>query len=359
MNHRWSEILASETITAAATRAPIDLKGLDPITRLSVLVKLRNNGSTPTDHPAKALVKLEIVDGSDVITSLNGMQIQALSFYDMKKPPYSNLIYLNNVMALIEFDIYFGRWLHDPDFAFDTTKFKNPQLKIQHNLAAGGSAADSMDLRIRAEIFDQKKVSPIGFLQSKEIYSYSLASSGNEFIELPVDYPVRKLMIMSRAAAKAPYEQYNQVKLTEDMDKRTVFEGYTSDFQKVIAGMFPLYQDMLYGAASAAGVAHFITPTFDAYPSLNAEGTSAQIYAEAFADGGTKTIYSDVAANFHGLYSGLCPHGAIAFPMGNQDDPEDWWDVSKIESTRLKITAGSSVEADSTLQVVLQQLRKY
>jgi len=359
MNHRWSEVLASETITAAGTRAPIDLKGLDPITRLSVLIKLTNNGSTPTDHPAKSLVKLEIVNGSDVLTSLNGMETQALAFYDTGKTPYSNLIYLDNVMALIAFDIYFGRWLHDPDLAFDTSKFKNPQLKIQHNLAAGGSAPDSMDIRVRAELFDQKKVSPSGFLQSKEIYSYTLASSGNEFIELPVDYPVRKLMIMSRAAAKAPYEQYNQLKLTEDMDKRTILEGYTSDFQKVIAGRYPLYQDMLYGSASAAGVAHFITPCFDAYPSLNAEGTNAQIYTEAFVNGGTKTIHSDVNTNFHGLYSGLCPHGAISLPMGDQNDPDDWWDVSKLESTRLKITAGSSVEADSTLQVVLQQLRKY
>jgi hypothetical protein len=322
-------------------------------------MKLTNNGNTPTAHPAAVLPKLEIVDGSDVLFSLNGYEINALNYYERSLPPYMNLIYLNDVMAMIEFDINFGRFLYDPVLALDPRKFKNPQLKIQHSLALGGSAPDSMDLRIRADLFDKKQASPVGFLMAKEHFSYSLASSGNEYIDLPTDHPVRLLMLLSRAASKAPHEQYNQIRLTEDQDKTILLEGYTSDFVKVIAGLFPLWADRLYGTASGAGVAHFITPTFDAYPSLNAEGTSAQVYAEAFVNGGTKTIHADVATNFHGLYTGYCPHGAIALPMGSLFDEEDWWDVTKIGSARIKITAGSSVEASSTLQVVLQQLRRY
>lgn len=358
MNHRWSELLAAETITSAGTKT-IDIDLADPITRLSILVKLTNNGSTPTAHPAAAITKIEVVDGSDVLASLSGMEAQALAFYHTKKAPYANLIYLNDVMALMEYDLYFGRWLYDPEIAFDTKKFKNPQLKITHNLALGGSVPDSMDLRVRADVFDEHQITPTGFLQSKEIYSYSLASSGNEYIDIPTDNIIRKLMVMSRANFKAPYEQFNQLKLTEEQDKKVIFEGYTSDFQKVLLSDFPLFMDLLYGAASAAGVAHFITPTFDAYPSLNAEGTSAQVYAEAFVNGGQKTIHADVDTNFHGLYSGRCPHGAIAFQMGDDKLPEDWWQADKLTSARLKITAGSSVESGSTAQVVLQQFRQY
>ena len=358
MRHRWSELLAAETITAAGTKT-VDIDLADPITRLSILVKLTNNGSTPTAHPAAAITKIEVVDGSDVLASLSGYEAQALAFYHTRQNPYANLIYLNDVMALMEYDLYFGRWLYDPEIAFDTKRFKNPQLKISHNLALGGSVPDSMDLRVRAEVFDEAEISPIGFLQAKEIYSYSLASSGNEYIDIPTDNIIRKLVVMSRANSKAPYEQYNQLKLTEEQDKKVIFEGYTSDFQKVLLSDLPLVQDLLYGAASGAGVAHYITPTFDAYPSLNSEGTNAQIYTEAFVNGGQKTIHSDVAANFHGLYSGRCPHGALAFQMGDEKLPDDWWQADKLISARLKITAGSSVEASSTAQVVLQQLRKY
>jgi hypothetical protein len=358
MNHRWSELLAAETITAAATKT-IDVDLADPISRISVLFKLTNNGSTPTAHPAASLPKLELVDGSDVLASLNGYEFQALNFYERAIEPFMALIYLDNVMALLQFDLNFGRWLYDPDLALDPKKFRNLQLKIQHSLALGGSAPDSMDLRVRADVFDDKPISPVGFLQSKEVYSYSLVSSGNEYINLPNDHPIRKLMILSRAASKAPYEQYNQLKLTEEQDKKTVLEGYTSDFQKVVAGLYPLWKDRIFGSASAAGVAHFLTPCFDAYPSLNAEGTSAQIYTEAFVNGGTKTIHGDVTSNFHGLYSGLCPHGAIAFQMGDEKDLDDWWDVTKLTNARLKITAGSSIESSSTCQVVTQQLRRY
>lgn len=358
MKHRWAELLAAETITAAATKT-IDIDLMDPISRLSVLMKLTNSSNTPTDHPDKALVKLEIVDGSDVIASLNGMEIRALNFYERSLEPYANLIYLNDVMTLLEFNINFGRFLWDKELAFDPKKFKNPQIKIQHSLGLGGSAPDSMDLRVRADVFDEDAPAPMGFLMPKEIYSYSLASSGNEYIDLPTDYPVRILMPLSRAASKAPHEQYNQLKLTEDMDKKTILEGYTSDFAKVVAGLYPTFKDLLYGGASAAGVAHFITPCFDAYPSLNSEGVAGYIYTEAFVNGGTKTIYGSTTENFHGIYTGRCPHGAIGFPMGNLQNPEEWWDVSKLKSARLKVTAGSSVESSSTLQLVLQQLRKY
>lgn len=358
MKHRWAELLAAETITAAATKT-IDIDLMDPISRLSVLIKLTNNTSTPYDHPDKVLQKLEIVDGSDVLASLNGMETRALNFYERSLEPYANLIYLNDVMCLLEYNINFGRFLWDKELALDPKKFKNPQIKIQHSLGIGGSTPDSMDLRVRADVFDEEAPAPTGFLMPKEIYSYLPAQSGNEYIDLPTDYPIRILMPLSRAASKAPYEQYNQLKLTEDMDKKTILEGYTSDFQKVVAGLYPTFKDLLFGNAQVAGVAHFITPCFDAYPSLNAEGTSAQIYAEAFVNGGTKTIYGDVASNFHGIYTGRCPHGALGFPMGNLQNPEEWWDVSKLKSARIKVTAGSSADTTAAIQIVLQQHRKY
>ncbi|MDP1547971.1 MAG: hypothetical protein Q8L87_18325 [Anaerolineales bacterium] len=358
MNHRWSELLSAETFTAAGTKV-MDIDLVDPISRLSVLMKLTNNGSVPTDHPAKALTKLEIVDGSDVLMSLSGMDIQALNFYNNMMLPYANLIYLDNVMALIEFDINFGRFLYDEQFALDCKKFRNPQLKITHNLAAGGSTPDAMELRVRADVFDEEIVSPSGFLMAKEIYSYSLVSAANEYVDLPNDHPIRTLMLLSRANAKAPYEQYNQLKLTEEQDKKTLLEGYTSDFQKVITGRYPLFTDLIYGACTAAGVDHYITPTFDAYPMLNSEGSGVAIGGPSFTNGGKKKIFGASSINFHGGYIGRCPHGAIAIPFGDQNDPDDWWDVTRLGSSRIKIKAGSSVEAASTLQVVLQQARAY
>ncbi|GAI72139.1 unnamed protein product, partial [marine sediment metagenome] len=46
-------------------------------------------------------------------------------------------------------------------------------------------------------------------------------------------------------------------------------------------------------------------------------------------------------------------------PFGIQDDPEDWFDLSDIGNLRLTIKAGSSPGANSTCEVVTQQLRTY
>lgn len=358
MNFRWSEILSAETFTAAGTKV-IDIDLVDPITRLSVLIKLTNNGSTPTDHPAKVLKKLEVVDGSDVLMSLSGMDIQALNFHANGMQGYQNLIFLNNVMAIIEFDIYFGRYLYDPDFAFDSSKFRNPQLKITHDLALGGSAPDSMDMRVRADVFDGKIISPTAFLMAKELISYTLVASANEYVDLPNDFPIRMLMLLSRAGAKAPYEQYNQIKLTEEQDKKVLLEGYVSDFQKVIEGNFPLWYDLIYGACTSSGVDHYITPTFNAYPQLNSEGSGVAIGQGAFTNGGTKKIYGASSVNFLGTFAGRCPHGSLPIPMGSLMDPSDWWDVGALANARIKITAGSSCDTTAAMQVITQQARKY
>jgi len=358
MNYRWSEILSAETFTAAGTKV-IDIKLADPVTRLSILMKLTNNGNTPTDHPAKAIKKVELVDGSDILASLTGKEMQALTYYAHGFQPYQNLIYLNNIMAIVEFDLLFGRFLYDPEFALNTSKFRNPQLKITHDLSLGGSAPDAMELRVRADVFDNKIVDPAAFLMSKEIMSYTLVASANEYIDLPTDYPIRMLMLSSRSATKAPYEQFNQIKLTEDQDKKTVLEGYTSDFQKVLAGNYPLWQDLIYGTCSAAGVAHFITPTFDAYPSLASEGSGVAVGQAAFTNGGTKTIHGASSVNFMGIFTGRCPHGALPIPMGDLKEPSDWWDVSQLANARLKITAGSSCDTTPSMNIIAQQARPY
>ncbi len=358
MNYRWSEILSAESYAAAGTKV-IDIDLMDPITRISILMKLTNNGSVPTDHPAKVLKKLEVVDGSDVLMSLSGIDLQALNFYANGMQGYQNLIYLNNVMAVIQFDLYFGRFLYDPDYAFDSSKFKNPQLKITHDLSLGGSTPDAMEMRVRADVFDGKSISPAAFLMAKELMSYTLVASANQYIDLPTDFPVRMLMLLSRAAAKAPYEQFNQIKLTEEQDKKVILEGYTSDFQKVIEGNYPLWLDLIYGACSAAGVDHFITPTFDAYPMLNSEGAVQAIGQGAFTNGGTKTIKGTGAGNFLGTFVGRCPHGSLPIPMGNINDPSDWWDVTNLANARMKITAGASCDTTAAMQIITQQARSY
>ncbi|GAI57748.1 unnamed protein product, partial [marine sediment metagenome] len=53
---------------------------------------------------------------------------------------------------------------------------------------------------------------------------------------------------------------------------------------------------------------------------------------------------------------GYLPHGVFEIPFGLQDDPNDWYDVSRIGSLKADIIGGSST---GTAELMLQQLRTY
>ena len=86
MNYRIASMLASESATVPATKT-IDIDLNKPISRITIQMKGTNSTSVPTAHPAKMLTKIELVDGSNVLYSLNGLQAQAINFYESGKLP--------------------------------------------------------------------------------------------------------------------------------------------------------------------------------------------------------------------------------------------------------------------------------
>jgi hypothetical protein len=290
---------------------------------------------------------------------MSGRAAHALDYYDTGVEPFANLNYVDNAMAMAVFNLNFGRYLYDEEYALDPKKFSNLQLKITHNKASGGSAPDAGDLRVRADVFDELVPSLRGFLMSKEHYSYALVSSAIEYVDLPTDHPIRKLLLLTYADDKAPYEQINQVKLSEEHDKRVILEGYQSDFIKYFSCRFGPYKEFIQFMGSASAVDVHITPTYERFFALMGETAGYSFNNVPWQGGGEQTIDSSAAETMTGLVQGFCPHGATLYPFGKQDIPGDWWDVTRLGSVRLKLTAGSSVESSSTAQVIVQQMRGY
>jgi len=358
MKYRNATLLTSESIATAATKV-IDISVKDVISRIAIQVKATNNGAAPTAHPATILSKIELVDGSDVLFSLSGKECMAMEFYDTKNTPFGINCYLNDVMNIMVYNINFGRHLYDPILAFDPKKFMNPQLKITHNLASGGSSPDAATLRVSADVFDEREVSPIGFLMNKEPYSYSLTSSGYEYIDLPTDHILRGLMILSLSASKQPYEQYNEIKISEDNDKRIPIDSSTSDLVKYFANLYGKINESVYGAALTTTRDFYIMSTYEVMAAAAATGFAASYIKSELAYGGNIDIRGSAAANFMANITGFCPFGGLYLPFGDPKDPDDWYDTTKVGNLQLRIKGGSSVGSGSTCQVVTQQLRKY
>jgi hypothetical protein len=265
-------------------------------------------------------------------------------------------MYTDDDWSRMIFNLNFGRGLYDPSLALDPRKFKNPQLKITHNKALGGCTANAGYLEVWADMFDEKVVSPKGFLMAKELYSFSLTASSYEYIDLPRDHPFRMILISSLQTRLAVWELFDKIKLASDNYKKVIFDGDTRQLIKMLDQQFGPYTETIQGLATTA----YITPTSKCNVVTAGRMGAASYFTTWQTFGGTMEIIANAAdQNFQSLAHGYAPHGTVAIPLGNLQDPEDWFGVAGLESLKLRLRGEASVSGSPTCDVVIQQLRPY
>jgi hypothetical protein len=360
MNYRLATLLNREDASTAATKV-IDINLVEPISGFSIQMRGTNNGSTPTAGLAKMIKLVELVDGSDVLASLSGQELQALNVCEGGILDAYENNFIDNQIAIFAPELRFGRFLFDDQLALDPNKFKNLQLRITHDKALGGSAPDVAALSVFAHTFDERAISPVGFLVNREIMSYALTSSAHSYIDLPVSYPVRKLMIKSLYAGKQPFEQYNKITLYTDEQKKVFINNVnTSDLLRCFARECnPYFNEKIRCMWTTGNVTHYVVGCFDVAVAGSPDVGEAAYLEPLASYGGTVGIKAAAAATGTVFVTGKCPNGAFVIPLGKQDDIGDWFDTRKVGSWKLDITAGDAVGSGSTCEIVVQQLRYY
>lgn len=355
MNYRITALLGAEAASTAGTKT-LDINLAEPVSRITVQMKGLNNLAVPTAHPAKMVSKIEVVDGSDVLVSLSGVQAQALNYYNKGRMPLNVVNYMNDVYSIATYDIDFGRWLYDELLALDPRKFTNPQLKITHNMASGGSAPDAGELSVYAHTFDEKAITPTGFLTSKEQYEYSLTASATENIDLAVDKTYRALMILAMSATLQPWEQFNQVKLSQDNDRKVIInDEKTSNLLKLLT-TYPPFTENITGTTKNGTTTFYCAATYERVAVLVGLAADADAYITD-TYGGAINVADSAAAAVNIAVTGYSPHSSLFLPFGKQDAIEDWFKMDNTGSLRLSLKAGAS--ASGTGEIVSQQLRLY
>lgn len=351
-------LVDAESATTATTK-DVDIRISDPISAIDVQFKGTNNGSVPTAHPAKMVSKIELLDGSDVLMSVSGIQAQAAGLLMFPEPFYSELNYQNNVMAIAGYRLMFGRKLWDRELMLDPRRFTSLQLRITHNKASGGSAPDAGSLSVLAHIFDGESLAPQGFLSLKQVRSYALTSSADEEVLIPRDNILRRLIIQSLASGKQPHDQYNKIKLSVDNDSKVLLNSAkTSDLIKFLPHN-PQIKEAIRVIDVDSETTVYVTPTYDTHLAgngLNASETTL-FFDESY--GGTVDMTAGAAGAVDALVQGKGPHGALNIPLGDQMEISDWLDVRNAEQLAAIITAGSSVGSSSTCEVIAETLRRY
>ncbi|MFX0121493.1 MAG: hypothetical protein ACFFBQ_17525 [Promethearchaeota archaeon] len=362
MNYRLATIQARKAISADVTET-IDIDVKDPISQLVITYECTNGSQAYGDgHPARCITAIELLDGSDVLFSLSGVEAQAADFYHNKTEPANILLYTNGMNSEQIYNLNFGRFLYDPVLALDPTKFDNPQLKISIDINAGGSLSAGGYLTVLAHLFDEKAITPTGFLMHKEVKAFTLANSSHEYTDLPTDHAFRKLFIRAQRYGTGPEYQIDTAKLSEDTDKRQVFNQSMFQLLRAIASQTRQYREWIIAPGDLNEQYYYCTPCYwPAFASAQWQtAPNAGFLGIYEGDGGRmKVQHVTATCNWQCHVQGWAPHGVIEIPFGLQEDPADWYDVTKIGNLKLDILGGSSVGTSQTCEVFLQQHRAY
>lgn len=359
MNYRLAKMLARKNYTVDDVE-PIEVKIVDPISQIIVILERLGYGSTnEVGHPAKCIPELELIDGSDVLFSLSGVETQAVDFYHNKREAPNHRTDLVGNWDQQVLQMNFGRYLYDPVLAWDPKKFKSPQLKIKIDLDASCPNTASLYLTVLAHTFDEKMISPSGFLMHKEIKSWNLGDGAHEYTNMPTDYPYRKLFLRAQTYGSSPTAQVDGIKLSEDNDKRIPLDVTPKELLQAVMSQTPPYRETMTFPGFTATIPRFVVPTYSArYGStcwrIDEHQSGLQL---GFGDGGRLYVYTETTnRNMQIVGEGYLPHGVFEIPFGLQNEIDDWYDVTKLGSLKADITGG---EDTGSAELMLQQLRTY
>lgn len=352
------------TLADAGVRiVPINI--VDPISELLIGVRATNFIQNKENYAHDVFTKIELVDGSDVLMSMDFKQLQAMHFYNRGVVPHMGIYEWGGGEQRAYQSLIFGRDAMDFDYAFDPTRFRNPQLRVTWNLAeiravdGTGFASGSGKLTVIARCIEQAPRRPGAFFMTKELYDWETAASGDEPIVMPTDYPWRMLMVRCYEAiadrAQPMFQNITDLKLSCDQDAYVPFQYHTRELLWMMEQWWGLcqtngkyYADVgdwkpIFIGACPSGHLDLHTPAVhggiqDIY------GSWAQLYLDAGASGVIITCFG----------SGY--HNTWCIPFGTPGTPEEWFEAMKHKSIRLLATQGN---AGASASVVLQQVRHY
>jgi len=359
MNYRRTEILAETNLVGAAT-LPIEILIKEPISRIGLKWRVVKTLAGMIEAPHADIVRIELLDGSDVLHSTDGGQNQAVCIYDRKTPTMNHGQHLVANSEFSAYGIDFGRYLYDPMLALLPTRFNNLQLRVTYDSNNCDAGAASGNLEVYADVFDEKVISPLGFLMTKEHHRRVPPAAGFWYVDLPTDYPIRKMFIQGRTINREPWWNVINCRLDEENEKRIPLNVQMFDYYMQNKGVWQAVEENFVGICGVAAVQFYVTPTdFFAAPLTAAMGGGVNaMWFPNFQPGGSMLITGVAGQQFGGLVHGWLPNHTFEFPFGKPDDLDDWYDVAKLTSLRLRLNAGAGGAA-GTVAAILQQFRRY
>jgi len=366
MKNREVYLSEDEALVAAATRI-WNLDFSNPIVALDIEVKgvFFADGMTYNPLMSRCVTKIEVVDGSDVLFSMDMREAQALQYYSKNGLPEIVMNCQEDGINRSHVKIHFGRDDSDNEWMLDPAKFVNPQLKITYALpitVAGGWKDGNQTISVKGLICENPVTAPVGFLMGKEIYEWASAA-GDETIDMPRDYLYRLMILRCYDTNYGLHTQMSKIKMSCDIDRFVPFNIDGRDLrlkevEEYGTGLFHCKTEC-DGAALCycwnpwgnVRMGSVGSPTATNAPVII--GFSPRRINVRNASGAEIGDNEEIETLAHGMnLNDCCPYS-----FGNLRDAQEFLDPTPYKSVRLIVTQGGT--ADLLQGIVLQQVRIY
>lgn len=309
--------------------------------------------------------KLEVVDGSDIWHSCSMQECQALNCFngseDLHCFPKKILSAGAAVVVTEEAIMNFGRWLGDREYYLDTSRLKNPLVRLTHALtisATAGFATGTGAVSVVMRVIDSNAPAYKGCIMSKEIKSVATAASGDDQTVLPIDWPYMSLLVGALKTTILPDAMLTNIKLWADTGRIVFLDETATD---ILAENIERYGEFIEEFNPLSDTAS--TWLSDLYyrsiglPAI-AGATGLLKISSVTAESVVMAMTTGQAADTMRLrVEGYSPHSTFYLPFGSGVDPQDYLDPKAENISELKLfnTQGTS---GGTLVVVAQQIRQ-
>ena len=358
MNYRTYKFYSRSTHTSDTTIVH-DINMQDPISSIILGFEFYHTGYAYQLAPVSCVKKIELIDGSDVLWSLDGYEAEALDWYNNNGNLRSNWNVQSTGGTVSRYvGIHFGRYLWDPEYAFDPTKFVNPQLRVSLDIDAASSTGSTIYLTMWANMFDEAPTNLKGFFSCKELKQWTMADNVHEYTDLPLDHVYESLYMRAYLSETAPNSCLENIKISEDQDKRVPINNGGQEILRNCLGEYGEVMENIIVAPHTVARECWVTPTERVF------GMSQPWTATAYDAGGTcyggdggnlAHIVKSASENHQIRVVGATPHSTYKIPFGIKMQPETYYDVRHLGSLRADVEGAAAAQGF----IFLQQLRSY
>jgi len=357
MKYRTAKLAAAEDLGAAGTKI-YNLDLTDIISRISIIGRYTNNATAViADHVTANITKVEVVDGSDVLYSASGPQLQGMAFYDTYKSPYTSVNWQDSAVQATQVDLNFGHELYDPNNCLDPTQFNNPQLKLTWDENVADTSCADNTHEVWADLFDEMKPTPTGFCMVKELKEYAQVAAANEYTDLPVDFPYKQIYIQAKAKDKDVTDKIDEIELDINTKDKVPVNTTAQTLERMTQDDYGMCFEKCYISGEAATVTRYLMPT-DSGVGAASSGTADQ--AAAIYHGSGITWYTDIENSTpgSGITHGNFPHGICPILKDNPLDKLDLLQLETGDHLKLRLKAGAA-SGTGNVQILARQVRSY